>query len=294
MMTIFAVIVVMAVFAAFSLWNYRRFMPKPVPLGEKRYKVLAKELCIPINGKTLYGELLFPEGVKGKLPTVICCHGFGSSYKLCKTLVGKALAMSGYAAYCFDFYGGSKKSRSGGTMLEMSILTEKEELKAVIDFIKKQEMVDDKNLFLFGESQGGMVSAITAADRGEDLKAMVLYYPAFCIPDDAHKKFRSKEAIPETTEAFNHLKVSGKYYEDAWDLDVYSYIPSYEKPVFIIHGDNDTVVDVAYGRKAAEVYKKAVYTELPGEIHGFMGKGKLEAAKWTYQFLESVRKGEVQ
>lgn len=288
MKTVFIIFAVMAVFVVFSFWNYRRFMPKPVPLGEKRYKVLTKELCIPVNGKTLYGELLLPEGVKGKLPTVICCHGFGSSYKLCKTLVGKALAMSGYAAYCFDFYGGSKKSRSGGTMLEMSILTEKEELKAVIDFIKKQERVDDKNLFLFGESQGGMVSAITAADRGEDLKAMVLYYPAFCIPDDAHKKFQRKEDVPETTEAFNHLKVSGKYYKDAWDLDVYSYISSYEKPVFIIHGDNDTVVDVSYGRKAAKVYKNAVYTELPGEIHGFMGKGKLEAAKRTYQFLESV------
>lgn len=282
------VLIVIAAFAAFSLWNYRRFMPKPVPLGDKKYKAATKELCIKTNGKTLYGELLTPEGVKGKLPTVICCHGYGSSYKLCKTLIGKALAMSGYAAYCFDFYGGSKKSKSGGSMMEMSIMTEKEELLAVIDHIKKLDIVDADNLFLLGESQGGMVSGITAVERAEDLKAMVLYYPAFCIPDDAHKKFESKEAIPEITEAFN-LKISRKYYKDAWDLDVYSYIPAYDKPVFIIHGDKDAMVDVSYGRKAAKVYKNATYVELPGEIHGFMGKGKLEAAKQSFKFLEGVR-----
>lgn len=174
-------------------------------------------------------------------------------------------------------------------MLEMSIMTEKEELLAVIDYIKELDVVDAENLYLFGESQGGMVSGITAVDRTADLKAMVLYYPAFCIPDDAHKKFADKEAIPEQTEAFN-LSISRKYYLDAWDLDVFSYIPAFEKPVFIIHGDADTVVDVSYGRRAAEVYKNAEYVELPGEIHGFMGKGKKEAAKLTYQFLERVRK----
>lgn len=46
---------------------------------------------------------------------------------------------------------------------------------------------------------------------------------------------------------------------------------------------------MSYGRKAAEVYKNAKYVELPGETHGFMGKGKKEAAKLTYQFLERVR-----
>lgn len=288
MKTFIIIFMIVILFTAVSVWNYRRFMPKPIPLGSKKYKVVTRLITIPVNGKNIYGELLLPEGISGKLPTVICSHGYGSSYKLCKLTIGKGLAMSGYAAYCFDFYGGSKKSKSGGSMLEMSIMTEKEELLAVIDYIKKLDVVDAENLYLFGESQGGMVSGITAVDRTADLKAMVLYYPAFCIPDDAHKKFADKEVIPEQTEAFN-LPISRKYYLDAWDLDVFSYIPAFEKPVFIIHGDADTVVDVSYGRRAADVYKNAEYVELPGEIHGFMGKGKKEAAKLTYQFLERVR-----
>lgn len=289
MKTFIIIFMIVILFTAVSVWNYRRYMPKPIPLGNKKYKVVTRQITIPVNGKNIYGELLLPEGVSGKLPTVICSHGYGSSYKLCKLTIGKGLAMSGYAAYCFDFYGGSKKSKSGGSMLEMSIMTEKEELLAVIDYIKKLDVVDAENLYLFGESQGGMVSGITAVDRAADLKAMVLYYPAFCIPDDAHKKFADKEAIPEQTEVLN-LPISRKYYLDAWDMDVFSYIPAFEKPVFIIHGDADTVVDVSYGRRAAEVYKNAEYVELPGEIHGFMGKGKKEAAKLTYQFLEHVRK----
>lgn len=289
MKTFIIIFMIVILFTAVSVWNYRRYMPKPIPLGNKKYKVVTRQITIPVNGKNIYGELLLPEGISGKLPTVICSHGYGSSYKLCKLTIGKGLAMSGYAAYCFDFYGGSKKSKSGGSMLEMSIMTEKEELLAVIDYIKKLDVVDAENLYLFGESQGGMVSGITAVDRAADLKAMVLYYPAFGIPDDAHKKFADKEAIPEQTEAFN-LPISRKYYLDAWDLDVFSYIATFEKPVFVIHGDADTVVDVSYGRRAAEVYKNAEYMELPGEIHGFMGKGKKEAAKLTYQFLERVRK----
>lgn len=53
------VLIVIAAFAAFSLWNYRRFMPKPVPLGDKKYKAATKELCIKTNGKTLYERWYF-------------------------------------------------------------------------------------------------------------------------------------------------------------------------------------------------------------------------------------------
>lgn len=64
-------------------------------------------------------------------------------------------------AYCFDFYGGCKGSKSGGSMLEMSIFTERDDLSAVIGHVKTLDVVDQENLFLLGESQGGCVAGIT-------------------------------------------------------------------------------------------------------------------------------------
>ncbi|MGN0999871.1 MAG: alpha/beta hydrolase family protein [Faecousia sp.] len=233
----------------------------------------------------LYGELLTPKGKTGPLPTVICCHGFGSSYKLCKNTMGMCLAKSGYQVFCFDFYGGSKNSKSGGSMLEMSIFTEREDLDAVIDTICGLPEVDPEHLYLLGESQGGCVAGITAPYHAEQLKALILYYPAFCIPEDAQKKFASVDDIPEISKTFK-LDVGRIYNEKLLDYDIFSEIQNFHKPVLILHGDRDDVVDVSYGKRAAAVYPNAKLKIYPGEIHGFMGKGKLQAAKDSFDFLE--------
>ena len=151
---------------ALSVWNYRRFTLKPLSLGSATYDVKIQTLPIRAGEHTLYGELLLPKDKSGLLPTVICCSGFGTSFQFCKKTVGMCLAMSGFAAYCFDFYGGCKGSKSGGTMLEMSIFTEQDDLSAVIEHIKTLDVVDQENLFLLGESQGGCVAGITAPVTG--------------------------------------------------------------------------------------------------------------------------------
>ena len=277
-----------ALAAGCSVYNYRRYMPKPRTMGAKTYPVEVRRLPVAAGNHTLYGELLRPKGMEGSLPTVICCHGFGSSYKLCKNTVGMCLAKSGYQVYCFDFYGGSKHSRSGGTMLEMSIFTEQDDLSAVIDKISALPEVDKQRLYLLGESQGGCVAGITAPRHEAQLKAMILYYPAFCIPEDARKRYSTSEKIPDVDKVFG--KIVGKTYsEKLLEYDIWSEICHFSKPVLILHGDGDTVVDVSYGQRAAEVYPNAAFKRYPGEIHGFTGKGKLQAAKDSYEFLEENR-----
>ncbi len=276
-----------------SVWNYRRFIPRAAALGSRACKYTTEKKQIPFGEKSLYGELLMPQTAgearwqNNKVPLVICSHGFGSSYRLTKKMIGTSLAMSGYAAFCFDFYGGSEKSRSGGSMMNMSIMTEKEELLAIIEAAKKFPDIDTKRIYLLGESQGGMVSALAAAECSEDIHALILYYPAFCIPDDAHAKFTSVEAIPEVTQAFSfRFKISRKYYTDAWDLDVFREITKYHGPVLIMHGDHDDIVPMRYGEEAAKAYENAEFVRFPGEIHGFYAKGKRKAAEMSYQFLQ--------
>lgn len=272
--------------AALSVRKTLRFAMRPQSLGPAAYDTEVRELPVRADEHTLYGELLLPKGKSGPLPTVVCCPGLDTGFQFCKNTIGMCLAMSGFAAYCFDFYGGCKGSKSGGTMLEMSVFTERDDLSAVIEHVKTLDAVDQENLFLLGESQGGCVAGITAPSHRDDVRAMVQYYPAYSIPDDVRKRFASVSEIPEIYKVF-HRKIGRVYAEKLLDFDVYQEIAPYDRPVLIIHGDADRVVDVSYGRRAAEVYADAQFVCLPGEDHSFSGKGKLQATKLAFDFFTS-------
>lgn len=276
--------------AALSVANYRRFMGKPQTLSEPGYTVEVQPFSCENGNRTIRGELLLPKGKPGKLPTVILCHGLGSRYTLSKTLAGVTLARSGFACCVFDFYGGNTRSISGGTMLDMSIFTEQSDLNAVTDAVKKLPFVDVENLFLFGESQGGLVSAITANEREADYCAMILYYPAFTLPVEANEKYHTKADIPDTVK-WGRTTLGRTYYEPLLGWNVYDHLAGYHKNVLILHGDADQIIDVSCAHKAAKIYEHAELHILPGQPHGFDGKGKMQAVRMTYEFLLKNMKG---
>ncbi len=275
--------------AAVAYGNYRRTYPKPEALGDTAYEVEVKRLYLHSGDRLLYGELLLPKGLSGQLPTVICSHGINGSYRYFRNYAGMSLAMSGFAVYCFDFYGGSDRSRSGGRMTDMTVFSERDDLNAVIDGIRMLDTTDRERLFLLGESQGGFVAAITAARRAQDIRGLIEYNPAFCIPDDAQLRFNSEEDIPE-----QYVQVScvlaHDYAAEMLDFDVYEEITGYKGPVLIVHGESDEIVDISYSEKAAEVYDHAKLVRLPGDVHGLTADGKRKAAKWTYAFLQEILK----
>lgn len=141
--------------------------------------------------------IYIPQGTEEKMPAVIFSHGFGGNHSV-GTQYAEALAEQGYAVYCFDFCGGSSGSRSDGSTLEMSVFTEQADMEAVIAMIQELEYVDSENLFLMGTSQGGAVSAITGAAHKEEIRGMVLLYPAFLLAERANELFQSVEEIPDT------------------------------------------------------------------------------------------------
>ena len=273
--------------AAVAYGNYRRTYPRPETLGDTKYEVEVKRLYLHSGDRLLYGELLLPKGVSGPLPTVICSHGINGSYRYFRAYAGMSLAMSGFAVYCFDYYGGSDRSKSGGRMTDMTVFSERDELNDVIDNIRMLDTTDREKLFLLGESQGGFVAAITAAQRPQDIRGLIEYNPAFCIPADARARFSSVEEIPE-----QYVQVScvlnRDYAAEMLDYDVYAEIPAYKGPVLIVHGENDEIVDISYSEKAAAVYENAEFVRLPGEVHGLLAPGKKLAAQQTYAFIQKI------
>lgn len=139
---------------------------------------------IDSQGCKLRGFILRPQRA-GRLPAVIVSHGFGSCTRDTKKYA-RVFADEGFAAVCFDFCM-SGSGKSSGSSLGMSVLTEKTDLLNVLDYVKRLDFVDPDHITLAGCSQGGLVSALAAAEREAEVERLVLYYPALCIPDDARR-----------------------------------------------------------------------------------------------------------
>jgi uncharacterized protein len=234
--------------------------------------------------RTLYGISYLPENIE-KCPIVIFSHGFnGNSTNFEQN--SEYLASNGIATFCFDFCGGSVNSKSDLKTTEMTLFTEKEDLCAVIKTIKTWENIDDRNIFLFGASQGGVISALVAEELIEDIKGLLLLFPAFCIPDDWNKRFPTIDSIPDIYDLWG-VPLGRVFFEMIHDYDIFEHIGNYNKKVIIFHGDQDEIVPLEYGVKAANLYRNSFIEVFPKEGHGFSETGNIKVLEMTYDFVQS-------
>lgn len=249
------------------------------------YKYETRELYAKRGENQIYGIIYVPQDAGEKMPAVIFSHGFGGNYQV-GTPYAQSLAEKGYVVYCFDFCGGSPGSRSDGSPLEMSVFTEQEDLESVLRLIQGQAFVDEENIFLMGTSQGGAVSAITAAANKDEIKGAILLYPAFVLVDYVKERFDSAEDIPDS---FYHMwmTVGRVYAEKLLEYDIYEAISAYDKDVLLIHGDADEIVPLSYSEKAMEVYHSARLEVLPGAGHGFYGSDAEQAVGYMLEYLST-------
>lgn len=242
------------------------------------------------DGLTIRGKAFIPEG--DKLPAIIVSHGFGGNskdlYTYCRTL-----ASWGYAAYCFDFCGGSAhgQGKSDGATTEMTVLTECGDLKAVMDYVKSQPYTDSGKITLMGFSQGGFVSALSAAQRPDEVEALILIYPALCIPDDARKGALGGSSydvnkVPDIIDC-GKMQLGKSFHETVAGMDPFEEISPFKGPVLLLHGTEDQVVDYTYAVKARGVYAPGqCQLQLIQEAgHSFTEKQSASAMVSIQQFL---------
>ena len=223
------------------------------------FSVEREDFSCERDGLTIKGTVFLPKG-KTNCPIAVISHGFMAN-QMFSQIHAQNLAKMGYAAFCFDFCGGTLVGSSDGDSTDMSVLTEAEDLKAVIEFAKEQSYTDENELVLLGCSQGGFVSAIVAAEMKEEVDALILLYPALCIPDDARSgemmfaKF-DPQNVPETFWC-GPMKLGRRYVTDVIEMDPYEIIHQYTGKVLIIHGNQDKTVDISYALRAVETYSQA-------------------------------------
>lgn len=242
--------------------------------------------CFRDNLK-IKGVLYKPQG--DNLKIIIVSHGFMANMATTK-YYAKHWAKMGYCAFAFDFNGGGLASKSSGKTTDMSVMSEVEDLKSVIEYAKSLSYTNEKSVTLMGCSQGGFVSALVAAQLKEQIEKLILFYPALCIPDDARKgkmmfaKFDPNN-IPDKITC-GPMILGRKYVEDVIDLDPYSVIGNYKGQVLIVHGTNDDVVDMKYVQKAHQTYQNSILKIIDKGTHMFVGKADKEAIKAVKEFLK--------
>ena len=244
-----------------------------------------EEILIDASMGTLYGVLTIPEE-EAPVPLIILSHGFGGNHSGNHDY-SDFFVQQGFATYNLDFCGGGRGSRSDGTMLDMSVLTEAEDLNAVINHFIGDERFSC--IMLWGASQGGFVSAYVSAQRPEDIQAAVLEFPAIVLQDDARKRANPDGSFPEKSNVMG-MTISRKYNEDAVSFDLYDHIKAYTGPVLILHGDKDAIVPLRYSERAAETYENAELIVYPGQGHGFMGQFRSDAKQAEADFFRKNAK----
>lgn len=231
---------------------------------QRDHEYVTQELMAERDGNQIYGVIYIPQDAGEQMPAVIFSHGFGGTHQVGDSYA-RALAQKGYVVYCFDFCGGAPGSRSEGSTLEMSVFTEKADLEAVMEMIQGLDYVDSRNLFLMGTSQSGAVSAITGADHIDEVRGLVLLYPAFVLADRANELFQSVEEIPDTCH-FMWMDVGRAYFEPLIGYDIYADAARYDKDVLLLHGDQDSIVPLSYSERAVEVYPSSELKVISGAV----------------------------
>ena len=215
---------------------------------------------------TIRGAQYLPDypSENGQYPAVIVSHGFTGNYMGVEDYCVE-FAKMGYAAFSFSFCGGGMRVedarfKSDGETTDMTIFTEIEDLITVKNYVKSLSYIDTNELILVGISQGGFVSGLTAARCGNEIKKLIMIYPAICIPDHARRGCLGGSSydpynVPDIIDCGSTLL--GKiYHEMIVRMDPYLELAAYQGDVLLIQGLDDDDVNYSYAIRAKESYRK--------------------------------------
>ena len=211
----------------------------------------------------IFGTLCLPKLDVESFPVFILAHGFGVNHKS-MIKYSRMLAKKGFASVTFDFVGGSSAAYSDGDMEDMSVITEFDDLKIVVDYIKNIDYLKNDEIYLLGHSQGAVVCALYANKYPEDITRLFLINPAFVLAD------ATREAdLPKKGESYVKYdeKKGRRYFLDGRKIKLYDSFTNYEDEVLIFQGDGDIIAPLEYAKKARRAYKNAYLYVMEGERH---------------------------
>ena len=209
----------------------------------------SKEITFYRDGKPILGRITYPEG-KGPFKTIVISSGlyaaFGRYYS-------KALKYSeyGYAVIEFQFQNGTPPpSYDDPEYLGDYVFDEILDLYAVIDSLAYIPNVDTSNIYLYGHSMGGLVTAYVGTLRQKEIRGLILVDPSFYA-----------------SYAMNFEK------EEKITTDIYSLITECRIPVVIITGTAGSFgEDPTFFDEERKAFPNCEYVVIEGANHRMDGE----------------------
>ena len=195
----------------------------------------------------LAGVLYLPD-MSGQLPTIIFCHGLGTSNKSSSaTQFIKLIIEEGFAVLAFDFHG---HGESEGEFSEVTITQGIDDLKSAIGFAIKQPEIDSSRIGVLGSSFGGAV-AINTALRDDRIKVLGLKAPVINYEKSLESRKELTKSWKETgyrvCNTWRHgkegeEKIKWSYALDAVKNNVIPHAKELKIPIIIVVGTEDRSV----------------------------------------------------
>ena len=257
--------------------------------------VQTQEIWVQNGDDRIYGVAYVPAADDGKkVPLVIFSHELGNDHTSGERYAER-LAEAGYAAYVFDFRGGTVGgNRSDGSNSEMSILTEASDLESVLAAAKTWDFVDPDKIVLLGGSMGGLVTTVVGSTHQDEIAGMILMYPALSAKDDSGaEQYQSEDDIPEDVSLFGGwIHVGKNYITDLQTVDFDQLLSSYQGHMLLLHGDKDSTVPISYSEAAREIIPDCEFYVIKDGGHEFFGQPFEDAMGYILPYLEGQLSGE--
>ncbi len=219
---------------------------------------MREDLMIAGRSYDIPARFCRPEG-DGPFPTVILCHGTGSSKDEVGGLfraLAAALNQRGIASLRFDFAGCGE---STVPPQEMTFYGEVEDTESVFSYVRQRPDVDSKRLGILGFSQGARVMAEFLGRHPEEITAAVswsgeCHNGAGVFEGWFHRYYeQAKEqgfaTIP--VEWRGDLILSRQWFDEIRDSNPMDQLQAYEGAMLAVSGTDDTMVPVLHAVEIA-------------------------------------------
>lgn len=252
------------------------------------YTYTTQEIWVKNSDMNIYGVAYVPD-TNRKMPLVIFSHELGNDHTSGERYAER-LAEAGYAAYVFDFCGGTVGgNKSDGSNREMSVLTEASDLQAVLESAKSWDFVDPDRIVLLGGSMGGLVTTVVGSRNQDEIAGMILMYPALSAKvDNGIEQYKTDDEIPEDVSLFGGwIHVGKKYVTDLKKVDFDQLLSSYNGHMLLLHGDKDSTVPLSWSEDAKEIIPDCEFHVIRDGGHEFFGQPFEDAMSYILPYLET-------
>jgi uncharacterized protein len=254
-------------------------------------QIIKKELQLAVSGgRTISLDIQFNSKVKSAIP-ILFCHGFkGFKDWGCNNLISSEFAKSNYFFIKFNF------SLNGVIPDNLSDITdaeafgqnnfskELEDIKSLVncletpsgDLLEYKSFFGSEELVIMGHSRGASMALISAIEDSR-IKKTICWAPVFDLSKYANLKvpieWQSEPAAVVNGRTGETYPIYYQFYEDfvmhGERFDIESQIGKLDKPILLLHGTDDTVVDISHSKQMYELVGHSLFSQIEGAGHTF-------------------------